>query len=263
MEEHKINLNGTDFFYRTNGKGAAVVLLHGFGEDSSVWEAQYDLFPDNLLIIPDLPGSGASGITKDMSMEGLAGTVVALLDLLKIEKCILIGHSMGGYITLAFAEKYSHRLHAFGLFHSTAYADGEEKKETSRKGIAFIRENGAFAFLKTAIPNLYGPETKEQNPGLIQKQLTASKEFRDEALIAYYEAIIRRPDRTKILEATKLPVLFIIGVFDNAVPMQDVLEQCHIPSISYVHILEHSGHMCMQEETDRANQSLLRFVQDT
>ena len=113
-----------------------------------------------MLIVPDLPGAGKSDMIDDMSMEGMAEMLKAIIDKEKISSFVLIGHSMGGYITLAFAEKYPQYLIKFGLFHSTAYADNEEKKAIRRKGIDFIKEHGAFEFLKNTTPNLFSPDYK-------------------------------------------------------------------------------------------------------
>jgi pimeloyl-ACP methyl ester carboxylesterase len=265
MQEKEIRYKGKRLFYRLQGEGPLVILLHGFGEDGTVWKAQFDIFPNNKLIIPDLPGSGQSGMIEDMSMEGLAEAVG---EIIKTENkaqsqsqgIILIGHSMGGYITLAYAERYPDDLAAFGLFHSTAYADTEEKKEIRRKGIAFTEKYGAFEFLKTAIPNMYGPATLEASPQLIERHIQSLQQFSKAALIAYYESMIRRPDRTHVLRQNKIPVLFVLGKHDAAVPLQDGLQQSHLPGVSHVHILEDSGHMGMCEEVDKSNQLLREFV---
>ena len=173
---------------------------------------------------------------------------------------MLIGHSMGGYITLAYADKYPDDLAAFGLFHSTAFPDTEEKKETRRKGIAFVENYGAYEFLKTAIPNMYGPATKEARPQLIEGHLQSLQQFSKAALIAYYESMIKRPDRTHVLKQNKIPVLFVLGKHDAAVPFQDGLQQVHLPGIAHVHILEDSGHMGMCEEVEKSNKLLQEFV---
>lgn len=261
MQEQTININ-KKLFCRTIGKGPAVVLLHGFGENGNIWSNQFDALSNHQLIIPDLPGSGRSEMADDMSMEGLAETIYLLLQNLQIENCVLIGHSMGGYVILAFAEKYSEHLKGFGLFHSTAYPDTEEKKQTRKKAIQFIQQNGAFEFLKTSIPNLYSTVTKEKNPYLIQEQIADSKNFSGETLINYYQAMIARPNRTHILKQSKVPVLFIIGKYDNAVPLNDSLQQCHIPNDTEVFILENSGHMGMREEPAESNKILQTYLND-
>jgi len=254
-------MQGHQIFYRTIGNGRPVVLIHGFGEESNVWENQIELLKDKFqLIIPELPGSGHSEIIADMSIDGMAEVIHFIIQHEKIEQCIVIGHSMGGYITLAFAEKYQEYLSAFGLFHSTAYPDNEEKKEVRRKGIEFIKEKGPFEFLRTSIPNQFSPITKKQNPDLVDEFIDGLRNFSADVLVSYYEAMIKRPDRTKVLKKATAPVLFVMGEHDNAVPLQDVLKQCHLPEKSYIHILYQSGHLGMLEEAEKSNRILEKFL---
>jgi pimeloyl-ACP methyl ester carboxylesterase len=269
MEQKEITFRSKKLFYRSIGDGPAVVLLHGFGEDGSIWKNQFNALPHSKLIIPDLPGSGRSQMMEDMSMEGLAEAVKEIIlhetaELFFKEgephSVIMIGHSMGGYVTLAFAEKFPEMLKGFGLFHSTAFADSEEKRQTRRKGIEFMEKHGAYAFLKTSIPNLYSPVTKEENSSLIEQQIEASRNFSSAALVSYYVSMIQRPDRTSILQQTHLPVLFILGKYDNAVPLQDGLKQASLSNLSYIHILEKSGHMGMIEEREETVRILKDYI---
>lgn len=280
--EKEINIDGKKIFYRVYGSGKPVMLVHGFGETGDVWKHQTSLNPSKggtsdtyMFIVPDLPGSGQSEMIEDMSIEGMAEVLKIILEKEvfqfaeshqvsptggNLEGASLIGHSMGGYITLAFAEKYPELLSSFGLFHSSAYADSEEKKATRRKGIEFIKEHGAFEFLKTSIPNLFSPKTKEERPELVSEFLQSLSNFSPDALIAYYEAMIKRPDRTEVLKSFNKPVLFVMGENDNAIPFQDSLKQSHLPSKAYIHIMHHSGHMGMLEEADKSNRVLREFL---
>ena len=259
----EIQITGKKIFYRVTGEGNPVMLVHGFGEDGTVWKNQVEFLKDKFrIIIPDLPGSGKSELIENRSMEGMAEVLHQIIHEEDIDQCVMIGHSMGGYITLAFAEMYWNHLTAFGLFHSSAYADSKEKITTRQKGIEFINEHGAFAFLKTATPNLFSPLTKAENPGLIDKQINSLDNFSPAALVSYYEAMISRPDRTAILLQATVPVLFIIGKYDNAVPPEDSLQQCHLPEKSYIHMLNRSGHMGMLEEPQQSNQILEKFLLD-
>ena len=167
---------------------------------------------------------------------------------------------MGGYITLAFAEKFPELLHTFGLFHSTAYADTDEKKQARRKGIEFIQEHGAYTFLKQSIPNLFAQKFSSEHPEEINTLIEKGKSFTAEALIQYYDAMIQRPDRTAVLKNFSNPILFIFGTEDKAVPLQDSLEQCHIPVTSHVHILKNAGHMGMWEDKEKCNRAILQFL---
>ncbi len=242
------------------GSGQPVILIHGFGEDSTVWDKQIDFLKDKYkLIVPELSGTGASPLLQkeNVTISDYATLIKELLDKENIERVTMIGHSMGGYITLAFAEKYPEMLSAFGLLHSGAFADDEEKKATRRKGIKFIKENGAEAFLKTSTPGLfYDPEkSKADIEATIQKGRSSSAE----TLIQYYEAMISRPDRTNVLRSFANPVLFIIGEHDKAIPFAQSMKQCHLPSISHIHILRNSAHMGMLEETEKVNEILGEF----
>lgn len=295
-EEKYLDHRGKKIFYRLIGSGEPVVLIHGFGEDGTVWVNQIEFLKNKFqLIVPDLPGSGQSemiddmkppqpppkeGLTEssftlnnNMSIESMAEIIKLILDkectkaspLGRFGGAVLIGHSMGGYITLAFAKKYPEYLNAFGLFHSSAYPDGEEKKSARRKGIEFIRQHGAFEFLKTLIPNLFAPDSilrqaQNQMPNAIEELIIKGNNFSPAALVSYYEAMMQRPDRTDVLINAKVPVLFIIGKYDNAIPIEDVLKQCHLPEKSYIHILGKSGHMGMMEEPDKSNRILKEFI---
>ena len=250
-------------FYRAIGSGKPVMLVHGFGEDGNVWDKQVEALKENCyLVIPDLPGSGRSEMISDMSIEGLAEALHSIIHEENIDTWAVIGHSMGGYITLALVESYWNHVNAFGLVHSTAFADTEEKKETRKKGIEFIKQHGAFEFLKTSTPNLFSPGTKSENPGLVSDFVATLSSFTNEALIAYYNAMMERPDRTNILKKTGNPVLFIAGKHDNAIPLNDILKQCHLPEKSYIHVLEKSGHMGMMEDTQTTNRVLQDFLNE-
>ncbi|MFV0605497.1 MAG: alpha/beta fold hydrolase [Niabella sp.] len=263
MENKTIRFNNRIISYGVTGIGYPVVLLHGFGEDSTIWENQIEALKRNyFLITPNIPGSGSSELTDDVSMEGIAEIVKLITDAEEVESFILIGHSMGGYATLAFVEKYSYLLKGFGLFHSSAYADSEEKKTTRRKGIAFIQEHGSNEFLKTTTPNLFSDYTKENNPEMVSYFIKHLPDFSKPALIEYYEAMIARPDRTNVLKKTDLPVLFIIGEQDIAVPFEDSLKQSTLPAASNITILKNSGHMGMLEESKKSNQAIITYLED-
>ena len=245
--------------YVVSGKGEAVVLLHGLPATGKLWKGMMDALPDFYVIAPDLPGAGSSEILdRDPTIEDYAEVIATILEQEGIATCTLIGHSIGGYIALAFAEKHPGRLKALGLFHSTARADDEEKIKSRRKAIEFMQANGSFALLKTSTPNLFagGAHLME-----IEELLEESRRFHPQALIYFYEAMILRPDRTAVLENFPGPVLFIMGEKDSVIPLQASLEQCHLPVISHVHILD-TGHMGMIE--DKGSQQLVRsFLENT
>lgn len=265
--------NNSSISYRIEGTGKSVVLLHGFGEDSSIFNHQINYLKNYCqLIIPDLPGSGKSELLKLNNHSSInnvaypaciadyAHCIKALLKQENITLCTMIGHSMGGYITLEFAKLFPNSLSAFGLFHSTAFADSDEKKQNRLRGIQLINDYGGYAFLKTTIPNLFSSTFKEQFPEKVEALIEASKTFSNNALQQYYFAMMNRPDLTSVLNSSKVPVLFIIGTEDVAAPLNDVLQQTKLPECSYIHVLKHVGHMGMLEATDTVNKHLLQFI---
>jgi len=244
--------------YADYGKGKPVLLIHGFGEDGTIWENQVSRFKEDFrLIVPDLPGSGKSDFIPEVfTMDDHADMLEHLLKTEDIEAADIVGHSMGGYIALAFAEKYPERMTGLCLFHSTAYADTEEKIESRRKSIQFIKQNGSLKFLQQATPNLFSYQTKNENSGLVEEIIDRYSNFNPNSLVHYYEAMIQRPDRSEVLRKVPKPVLFIAGEQDSAIPIKHMLEQSYLPELSYFHSLKNSGHMGMLEEPANSNRYL-------
>ncbi|HVS95839.1 MAG TPA: alpha/beta fold hydrolase [Puia sp.] len=257
-----ITTAGRRLFYRDEGEGIPVLLVHGFAEDGKVWDAVAGgLKAGCRLLIPDLPGSGRSDLLAgETTMESLAVALVNLLDAAEIPQCVMIGHSMGGYITLAFAERYPERLRAFGFFHSTASPDTAEKKINRQKSIAFIRELGAAPYIRQSTPNLFAPETREHRPSLIEEMIRRYSGFETGSLTAYLAAMMQRPDRSAVLERFHGPVLFIIGEKDQVVPPDQSLRQSHVPPVAQISILPATGHMGMLEAPDAGAEAIRSFL---
>jgi pimeloyl-ACP methyl ester carboxylesterase len=254
--------------YWIEGDGPAVMLVHGFAEDHRVWQYQADFLKKNYrLIIPDLPGSGASELLPHTSMESMSGALFAIVEKESIDSLSLIGHSMGGYISLAFAAQFNDRLNSLCLFHSTAFADSEEKKQTRAKAIEFIKKNGVEEFLRTTTPNLFAKGDAKSGEGqlkneMVRKVVDDYKYLPAESLIAYYEAMMKRPDRTDVLKSFIKPILLLLGRHDTAVPYEQGIQQSKLSRMTEVHTLESSGHMGMWEQTAESNDVLAGFVKN-
>lgn len=248
--------------YFITGKGdRSIILIHGFGEDSRIWKHQINFLENDFhLYIPDLPGTGESKIgNKELSMESMAEMIKQMMDEEKISQCIMLGHSMGGYVTLAFAELYPERLSAFGLIHSTAYADNEEKKAARQKSISFIKEHTAAEFMKTTIPNLFSQTFNTEHKEQVDELIEQGNQFTAEALIAYYTAMINRPNRSHILQNTTVPVLFFIGSEDKAVSPADALAQTALPTVCMAKLVPGIAHMGMLEAIEELNTTIREF----
>ena len=265
METRSITYHQQQIVYRVHGTGQPVMLLHGFGEDGNIWENQFStLCEDFEVYVPDLPGTGLSSLAleaeKAWTMEKFAEAIREIAGHEHLNSFTLLGHSMGGYITLAFAEAFPDLINGFGLIHSTAFADNEEKIATRKKGIEFIINHGAAKFLEQMIPNLYGDLFTSVHTEEIASHVESVKEFSADSLISYYKAMMIRPDRSHVLTNTRKPVLLIIGAEDKAVNLSDSLAQCHLAQESHVCILETSAHMGMIEEPDKTTSAMKEFL---
>jgi pimeloyl-ACP methyl ester carboxylesterase len=254
---------GQPLVYELRGRGMPVMLIHGFTEDRRIWDPVLSGIEDRyMLILPDLPGSGQSTINLTLSqLTDFAEIIRVIMESEKITELVLIGHSMGGYISLAFAQKYPDKIKALGLFHSTSYGDSVEKKEARDKNIGFIKKNGTGPFLNQAMPSLFSENFKSVHPEEIESLISRYANFIPDSLVQYLDAMKQRPPTKGVLASITKPVLFIMGKDDKAVPLQDALEQCHLPWISYIHILTHSAHMGMIEETSLCITILNQFLE--
>ena len=249
--------------YEVRGEGLPVMLVHGFTEDRQIWDPVLaGLSEKYFWIIPDLPGSGRSFYNSILTkIQDFTGVIQAILEQEQVSQIVLIGHSMGGYISLAFAEKFPEKILALGLFHSSSYADTREKKEARERNVRFIEKNGALPFTDQAIPGLFSEAFRANHPEEIRKLTERYANFTTHSLVQYLEAMKQRPATTDLLRMITKPVLFIMGEEDKAIPIQDSLEQCHLPQISYIHILTRTAHMGMIENTSLCNAILDRFLE--
>ena len=264
ITHHTIVYQGIQLHYRKLGVGAATLLIHGFGEDGNVFNQAIKHLPEQgMLLIPDLPGSGESEIwpAAEPSLNDIALALNAILEKEGIEKCSVMGHSMGGYIALAFAEQFPEKMVALGLLHSTAYADSAERIQKRAQAIEFIEREGAAAFLRISLTGLFAPAFREQRKEVIDALFTSIKKVSGSTLIQYYRAMIQRPDRSKLLEAAPYPVMFIIGQEDEIIKASDTLQLADITTNAYIHVLNNVGHMSMLEAPESFSNLLLYFME--
>jgi pimeloyl-ACP methyl ester carboxylesterase len=250
--------------YEVRGTGLPIMLVHGFTEDRRIWNPLLAGMEDKYCwILPDLPGSGRSDFNASLlQLKDFTELLNVISEQEKLAEFVLIGHSMGGYISLAFAEKYPEKIRALGLFHSSSYPDSAEKKESRDKNIRFIQKNGGTLFVGQSIPGLFSDQFKAEHPEEIRKLVDRYANFSPDSLVLYLNAMRNRPATTGVLYSITKPVLFIMGEEDKAVPLKDGLELCHIPRISYIHILSRTAHMGMIENTSLCNTIVDRFLEE-
>lgn len=232
--------------YEIFGQGKIpLVLLHGFMENTSIWE---DMIPhlsnDFRLIKIDLPGHGKSPMYSEIhTMELMAEKVKEVLDTLNINKFHILGHSMGGYVSLAFAEKWAEQLDNLTLFFSTYFPDDEEKKELRRKSLRIIRES-LNTFVSAGVPNLFNINEKEVLEDKINLAKNIALSTNVEGILAATKGMIERTDKRTVLEKLEAKIIVIAGRYDNAVKTEAMISQLpQRPNIK-VYTLDcgHNGH---------------------
>jgi len=250
-------------FYRKEGAGKPVVLLHGFPNDSEAWGGISGTLAKKFqLLIPDLPGAGKSKLPSvPLTLGYIAAAIKEMLDAEGIEQVVLAGHSMGGYAALEFATIYPAYVAGISLVHSSAYPDTEEKKDNRRKAIQLMLKGDTEkeTFLRAMAANLFAASFAEQYPEIVSKIAGKGMQLPATHLAAFYAAIMERTDKTELLKQAKFPVQFIIGNEDTAVPANDVLAQSFLPQVSKISLYKPCGHMSMEEMPERLTSDLLDF----
>jgi pimeloyl-ACP methyl ester carboxylesterase len=238
--------------YQQSGTGFPVVLLHGFMENKEIWkEVAAKLSTHFQVIVPDMPGFGESQVNKNyQSVEAMADEIQKLLQSLQITQCIFIAHSLGGYVALAFAEKFGNILNGLGLFHSTAFADSEEKKQNREKTADFIEKNGVQPFALNFVQSLFYKGRATELAALIEQTYQMTLRTPKETAVAVTKAMRNRPDRTQVLKEATYPVLFIAGKADEAVPLEKSKEMLYLPNNAIIQLLDETAHMGMYERPE-------------
>ncbi len=235
------------------GQGQPIVLIHGFCEISEMWRDFADtLSSDFRVICPDLPGFAKSPISSDQTtLEEIAVQLEEWMGENQISDPIVIGHSLGGYVTLALLELMGNRLKAIGLFHSTAFPDDLEKKEMRDRTVIFLMKNGVDKFVISFVPPLFPEARRDELKTQINLAVEQAKESTLDGLIAFTRAMRDRKDRIEIVEHFKGPKLFIAGTQDGAVKIES--SRAQKDGFTDYFELGETGHMGMVE---RKNETL-------
>ena len=248
MQEY-ISYKNIQIAFTAEGKGKTIVLLHGFLESSTIWKNVVSAFKETHQIIAiDLLGHGKTEkLGYIHSMETMAETVHAVLSELKIEKASIIGHSMGGYVALAFAEKFPQQLEKLVLLNSSTVADSEERKENRDRAKRLVKQNKQ-AFISMAIKNLFTDENRNALRTEINALVEEAVQLPEEYIIASVEGLKNRKDRTEILQQYSGEKIIIAGKNDPVVPFKEIeaiAEKTNSTFISF-----EDGHMSYLENEE-------------
>jgi len=240
----KVEVNGIELAYDILGQtGHPLVLIHGFGLDHTIWMDMASKYLRNhRVILPDVRGHGSSDAPEGVyKMSLLAKDIAHLLEYLGINKASICGHSMGGYITLAFAENYPERLAGLGLISSRSNSDSKEKKEGRYQMVEAVQKRGSIALAESLSPRLTDNET------LIRKAYDLIVQTPPLGIIGASKGMAERPDRTSLLSRITVPALVVAGKDDQIIDLDDARKMAHVLPRGKFLAISGVGHMPMTE----------------
>ncbi len=251
-----------DIHFTDSGKGRTIVLLHGFLENLTMWDDYNSVLSKKYRVVCiDLFGHGKTqNLAYVHTMEEMAESVKAVLDYLKLRKYIMLGHSMGGYVALAFADFFPDNILGLGLFYSTSFADSPEKKVQRQRAMELIKKDHK-SYVRTSIPLLFRPKSL----ALYRKEVNAIKQdalkMSKQGILAAVAGMMARSDREALLHFAPFKTLIICGKRDTALPIEKMKLQLGAPNVSRYLITE-NGHMGHIEDKKVCLETILKFVKE-
>jgi len=249
----------TKISYTDEGIGTAVLLLHGFLENKTMWNAFVpDLEKKNRVITLDLLGHGETECIGYVHvMEDQADMIYTLMLYLKIRKVVLVGHSMGGYIALAFAELYPEHVKGLLLLNSTSKADSEERKINRDRAIVAVKQNYG-AFVSMSIANLFSEDNRERLSKEIEKVKKEALKTPLQGIVAALEGMKIRKDRQALLHFATYPIELVLGKKDGVLNYDENIEQIEGTKVQLTTFPD--GHMSHIENEKELKQVLENFL---
>lgn len=264
MKHKSVLYNDTAIInYQDEGQGeVTLVLLHGFMNTLDVWATYVFKYMKEIRVITiDLLGHGESGDTSEVhTMEMQAEMVKTVLDHIGVKNCVIGGHSMGGYVALAFADLYPEYVKGLCLINSHAIEDSEESKQNRLKVCEIVKGNRA-SFVVSFIPELFDCDNRGRLYPEIKDLQESAMGMKAESIIASQLGMIEKPARLNVLIEGKFPILFIAGKKDPRIEIENLFAQAMLPAHSELMMLDNVGHMAHIEAKDFVRARLLSFTQ--
>lgn len=263
MKERFLMAGETALHIADSGVGEkCVVLLHGYLESMYVWDDFLPLLTPHMRVITvDIPGHGVSEVKGEVhTMEYVADVLKDMLDAMGLEKVTLVGHSMGGYVSLAFCSKYAERLDGLVLLSSSPFPDSELKRENRRREIALVKLGKKDALARVAPEAGFAEHNRTRLRSYIDDLVEQVHITEDEGIVALLNGMIERVDQNEMLSKCGVKQLFILGKHDNYIPVVAAEEFIKLNPQAKVVWLENSGHMGFIEEPEATAEALKEFV---
>lgn len=262
----KMTYNYFDYYgnkirYTIQGQGNTLILLHGFMESIQIWnDFSNELSKDFKVLCIELPGHGKSDLFAEIqTMESTAEMINDICKSIEIHEFVIIGHSMGGYVSLQFAELFPEKIKGLGLFHSHALADTDEAKQNRDRACEIVRKSRKI-FISQFIPELFAPENIIRFDKEIKELQSHVIDMSSEAIIASQQGMKLRTDKLNVLIDLDVPKLFIAGKQDSRVNLQQLMAQAMLCNHVDILILN-IGHMGYIEARNETLASIRNFTE--
>jgi pimeloyl-ACP methyl ester carboxylesterase len=255
FEGHKIR-------YNDSGEGIPIVLLHGYLESSEVWNGFEEKLASEFRVISiDLPGHGKSEVIgASQTMELMASVVKDLILNLGLQKVFLTGHSLGGYVTLAFLELFPEHLIGYCLFHSQPFPDSQEAIEKRMREISIVNAGKKDLMYPDNVTRMFATSNLEKFSDALQRSKNIAAGIPGEGIIAVLNGMMQRPSRLAILEEGRVPFLWILGSMDSYIPFDAIQKKVKLPENAIVVVLQKSGHLGFIEEEELSLKIIIDFL---
>lgn len=253
---------GGKIHYSDIGNGDVIVLLHGYLESSEVWNGFAARLELQFRVISlDLPGCGLSDVYGEIhSMEFMATAIKRLLDDLNLHKVFLTGHSLGGYVALAFLELFPDQLSGYCLFHSQPFEDSAAALEKRKREIEIVKTGKKNLIYPDNVIKMFATSNLEKFSAAVQRSEDIASLISGDGIIAILNGMMNRPSRLSFMEEGRVPCLWILGTMDNYIPCELIQTQVKLPSNARVVVLTDSGHMGFVEEEELCVKIISEFV---
>lgn len=245
-------------FYQAGNGSQDVIFLHGYGENARIWNYVNQDLPFNSIAI-DFPGFGQSDMQEDISMYRLGEIIREIVVELQLNNPILIGHSMGGYAALAYANEYPEETAGIGLLNTHPFADNAQRIRERNKSIQFIKKYGSAKYVNLLYDSLFY-SSKSFLKNTRQHLIDQHKDIDEKILITYIKAMRDRLGYTDFVSQWKRPFLFLLGKHDTLIPWEKQVSQAALAPVSELVIMQKSGHMSHLTERLKTHEAIVKFV---